>query len=103
LTTGKLPPEDYHTAPVVCSPADMQKEIMWFSQGLNMNKNKKKQDSHASKQTNKYTHTTWQSPDTPAIDSKLKARARKVSNEVASVSNFGGGPGTVGIAKTPES
>ena len=54
------------------------------------------------KQT-KYTHTTWQNPDTPAIDNKLKARAQYVSNEVTSVSNFGGGSGTVGTAKTPES
>lgn len=53
--------------------------------------------------TNTHTHKTWQNPDTPAIDSKLKARARKDSNEVASVCNFGGGPGTVGIAKTPKS
>ena len=46
---------------------------------------------------------TWQNPDTPAIDSKLKALARKASNGIGSHCSFGGGPGTVGIARTPQS
>lgn len=46
---------------------------------------------------------TWQNPDTPAMDSKLKALARKLSSVLGSVCSFGGGPGTVGIARTPKS
>ena len=46
---------------------------------------------------------TWQKPDTPAMDSKLKALARKLSSVVGSVCSFGGGPGTVGSTRTPES
>ncbi|CAK7340734.1 unnamed protein product [Dovyalis caffra] len=42
-------------------------------------------------------------PDTPAMDSKLKALARKISSVVGSVCRFGGGPGTVGIARIPKS
>lgn len=44
---------------------------------------------------------TWQNPDTPAMDNKLKALARNVSNVDGSVFSFGGGPGTEGITRMP--
>ena len=46
---------------------------------------------------------TWQKPDTPATDNSLKALVRNVSNVLGSVCNFGGGSGTVGIARIPKS
>lgn len=46
---------------------------------------------------------TWQNPDTPAMESKLKALTRKLSNAVGSVCSLGGGLGTVGIARIPKS
>ena len=49
------------------------------------------------------SNETWQNPDTPDMDSKLKALARKVSSVVGSVCSFGGGPGIVGITRTPKS
>ncbi len=61
---------------------------------------------------NTHTHTqreigererTWQNPDTPAIDSKLKVLTRRASKAVGSLCSFGGGPRTVGIARTPKS
>lgn len=44
---------------------------------------------------------TWQNPETPAMDNKLKALARNISRELGSVCSFGGGPGTVGRARMP--
>ena len=46
---------------------------------------------------------TWQKPDTPATDNRLKALTPNVSNVLGSVCNFGGSPGTVGIARIPKS
>lgn len=46
---------------------------------------------------------TWQTPETAAMVSKLKAFARKSNCSEMSVFSFGGGPGTVGIASTPKS
>ena len=43
---------------------------------------------------------TWQKPDTPAMDNRP---VRNVSNVLGSVCNFGGGSGTVGIARIPKS
>jgi hypothetical protein len=37
------------------------------------------------------------------MDNKLKALARKISSVVGSACSFGGGPGTVGIARIPKS
>ncbi|KAJ6974356.1 hypothetical protein NC653_030454 [Populus alba x Populus x berolinensis] len=48
-------------------------------------------------------HVIQMNPDTPAMDSKLKALARKISSVAGSVCSFGGGPGTVGIARIPKS
>lgn len=46
---------------------------------------------------------TWQNPDSPAIDKRENALARKFSSAAASVRSFGGEPETVGIARIPSS
>lgn len=46
---------------------------------------------------------TWQNPETPEIDSKLNALARKASKAFPSLRSSGGGPGAVGIARRPRS
>lgn len=45
---------------------------------------------------------TWQNPETPEIDSKLNALARKASKAFPSLRSTGG-PGAVGIARRPRS
>ena len=59
--------------------------------------------THTQRERERERERTWQNPDTPAIDSKLKALARKASNGIGSDCSFGAGPGTVGIARTPQS
>jgi hypothetical protein len=95
---------------LTCRYAKKKKKIMWSFKGLKINK-KGKTNFVMSHNTHTHTHTkrdrererTWQNPDTPAIDSKLKALARKASNGIGSLCSSGGGPGTVGIARTPKS
>ena len=59
--------------------------------------------THGERKKERERERTWQKPDTPATDNKLKPLTRIVSRVLGSVCNFGGGPGNVGIARTPKS
>ena len=81
---------------------------MWFFKGLKTNKEKVGMSCLT---THTHTHIyierererTWQNPDNPAIDSKLKVLTKRASNEIGSHCSFGGASKTVGIARTPQS
>ena len=79
---------------------------MWFFKGIKINKENVKLScitTNTERERERERERTWQNPDTPAIDCKLEALARKASNVIGSLCSFGGGPGTVGIARTPKS
>ena len=75
---------------------------MWFFKGLKTNKEKVGM-SCLTTQRERERERTWQNPDNPAIDSKLKVLTKRASNEIGSHCSFGGASKTVGIARTPQS
>ena len=54
---------------------------MWFFKGIKINKENVKL-SCITTNTERERERTWQNPDTPAIDCKLEALARKASNGI---------------------
>lgn len=79
--------------------ADHRTFLAVYSPVVSYPQNNKIQQKNQKKGQNVDQLNTWQNPDTPAMESRLKALARKVSRVVGSVMSFGGGPGAVGIAR----
>ena len=77
---------------------------MWFFKGLKTNKEKVGMSCLTTqRERERERERTWQNPDNPAIDSKLKVLTKRASNEIGSHCSFGGASKTVGIARTPQS
>jgi hypothetical protein len=83
-----------------CSPMTSKHKKRYRSVSTN---NSHLDDSWMINQGLSYGSFTWQKPESPAMESRENALARKFSSAEASIRSFGGEPGTVGIARIPSS